>query len=146
MILEFRSNIVKLVFVLIKNLSAKNNKVMNKGDLKLRTFNFSIDVIDLVDLFPKKKSTDVVSYQILKSGTSVGANYRAALRARSDKEFISKINIVLEEADETLFWLELIKEKRWVENAVLGRLLKEANELTAIFTSTLITMNKKSKI
>ncbi len=119
---------------------------MNKGDLKLRTFNFSIDVIDLVDLFPKKKSTDVVSYQILKSGTSVGANYRAALRARSDKEFISKINIVLEEADETLFWLELIKEKRWVENAVIGRLLKEANELTAIFTSTLITMNKKSKI
>jgi len=118
---------------------------MRKDDLKDRTFKFSIDIIDLVELLPKNKATSVISYQILKSGTSVGANYRAAKRARSDKEFIAKINIVLEEADETLFWLELIKGKKWeIDNPDLfEKLFKEANELTAIFTSTLKTMKKK---
>ncbi len=114
-----------------------------KNDLKARTFKFSLNVISLVEMLPKTKAAGVVSYQILKSGTSVGANYRAAKRARSDKEFISKINIVLEEADETLFWLEVIQAKKWIENELLDVLLKEADELTAIFTSTLITMNRK---
>ncbi|RLD65485.1 MAG: four helix bundle protein [Bacteroidetes bacterium] len=114
-----------------------------KNDLKARTFKFSIDVISLVEMLPKNQATGVISYQILKSGTSVGANYRAAKRGRSDREFISKINIVLEEADETLFWLEVIKEKNWIQNELLDMLLKEADELTAIFTSTLITMNRK---
>ncbi len=104
---------------------------------------FSSDIIDLVDLLPKNKATDVISYQLLKSGTSVGANYRAALRGRSNKEFISKINIVLEEADESLFWLELIKHKNWTQNKVLDQLLAESNELTAIFVSTLNTMHSK---
>ena len=116
---------------------------MKEYDLKDRTFRFSIDVIDLVELLPNKKATSVISYQILKSGTSVGANYRAARRARSDKEFISKINIVLEEADETLFWLEIIKVKKWIKGNDLEKLLKESDELTAIFTSTLKTMNQK---
>ncbi len=116
---------------------------MRNDDLKGRTFNFSSDIIDLVELLPKMTATNVISYQILKSGTSVGANYRAAKRARSDKEFIAKINIVQEEADETLFWLEVIKEKGWVNDKLLEGLLKEADELTAIFTSTLKTMNKR---
>ena len=119
---------------------------MRKDDLKNRTFRFSIDIIDMVELLPKNKATSVVSYQILKSGTSVGANYRAAKRARSNKEFISKINIVLEEADETLFWLEIIKTKKWLNGEILNKLLNEANELTAIFTSTLKTINNISKI
>ena len=114
-----------------------------KRDLKERTFNFSVSVIDLVEMLPRNQATKVISYQILKSGTSVGANYRAAKRARSNKEFIAKINIVLEEADETLFWLEIIKTKKWIQNELVEKLLKEADELTAIFTSTLITMNKK---
>ena len=118
---------------------------MRKDDLKNRTFRFSIDIIDMVELLPINKATSVVSYQILKSGTSVGANYRAAKRARSNKEFISKINIVLEEVDETLFWLEIIKTKNWLNNKIINNLLNEANELTAIFTTALITMNKKSK-
>ncbi len=116
---------------------------MKKDDLKDRTFKFSIDVIDLVELLPKSNATSVISYQILKSGTSVGANYRAAKRARSNKEFVAKINIVQEEADETLFWLEVIEAKKWVKNKVLEELLKEADELTAIFTSTLKTMNQR---
>ena len=116
---------------------------MRKDDLKDRTFKFSINIINLVELLPKIKATSVISYQILKSGTSVGANYRAAKRARSNKEFIAKINIVLEEADETLFWLEIIKVKNWISDNLLSELLKEANELTAIFASTLKTMNSK---
>ena len=119
---------------------------MNKIDLKNRTFRFAQNIIDLVELLPKNKATNIISYQIIKSGTSVGANYRAAIRARSNKEFISKINIVLEEADETLFWLEIIKTKNWLDEEKLSKILNEANELTAIFTATLKTMNNKSKI
>ncbi|MBN4046953.1 four helix bundle protein [bacterium AH-315-P13] len=115
-------------------------------DLIKRTFNFSINVINLVELLANNKATNVISYQIIKIGTSVGANYRAAKRARSDREFIAKINIVLEEADETLFWLEIIKSKEWIKNVTLDILIKEANELTAIFVSTLKTMNKKINI
>ncbi len=94
-------------------------------------------------LIPKNNATNVISYQLLKCGTSVGANYRAAKRARSDKEFIAKVNIVLEEADETLFWLEIIKIKKWIDTIIIERLLTEADELTAIFVSTLKTMNSK---
>ncbi len=112
-------------------------------DLKDRTFKFSLDVIDLVELLPITNATRVVSYQLVKCGTSVGANYRAAKRARSDNEFIAKINIVLEEADESLFWLQIIKAKNWITNSLLENLLIESNELTAIFVSTLKTMNKK---
>ncbi|VAW27670.1 hypothetical protein MNBD_BACTEROID07-38 [hydrothermal vent metagenome] len=118
---------------------------MENFDLKKRTFKFSSDIIDLVELLPKTKAVSVISYQLLKSGTSVGANYRAALRRRSDREFVSKMNIVLEEADESLFWLELIEHKSWISDKLLGDLLKEANELTAIFVSTLNTMHSKRK-
>ena len=116
-----------------------------KNDLKKRTFVFASNILDIVDLLPKKTATNVIAYQIAKSCTSVGANYRAAKRARSDKEFVSKINIVLEEVDETLYWLEIIKEKKWINNILLSPLIKEADELTAIFVSTLKTMNNKLK-
>ncbi len=116
---------------------------MENFDLKKRTFQFSSDIIDLVELLPKTKATSVISYQLLKSGTSVGANYRAALRGRSNREFVSKINIVLEEADESLFWLELITEKKWVNDKLLPQLRKEADELTSIFVKTLKTMKGK---
>ena len=76
---------------------------MDKIDLRNRTFKFALMIVKLIEKFPKSKTTDVIAYQIVKSGTSVGANYRAALRGRSDREFISKINIVLEEVDETLY-------------------------------------------
>ncbi len=114
-----------------------------KDDLKDRTFRLSVDVINLVELLPNSKASNVVSYQLVKSGTSVGANYRAAKRARSDKEFISKINIVLEEVDETLFWLEIIKTKEWINSEEISKLLNEANELTAIFVSILKKVNKR---
>jgi len=109
-------------------------------DLKERTKTFSLHIIDLVESFDYSISKKVVTSQLIRSATSVAANYRAANRSRSDKEFISKINIVLEEADECCFWLEIIKEKNW---RAVDILLKEANELTAIFVSILKKMNSK---
>lgn len=79
-------------------------------DLKLRSKN-SLSVLDIVDNLHTGTSAKVVSYQLAKSGTSVGVNYRAACRARSDREFVSKMNIVLEETDESLFWSEIINKK-----------------------------------
>ena len=83
---------------------------MNKEDLKSRTKQFALRIIKLVEELPNTKTGNVIGNQIIRSGTSVAANYRASCRARSTADFISKITIVEEEADETLFWLELIVE------------------------------------
>ena len=111
--------------------------------LKFRTKKFTLSIIDLVESLPITTASKVVSYQVAKSGTSTGANYRAACRARSNKEFISKMEIVLEEIDETLFWLEIIKEKQWVESYVVAAIWTEGNELTAIFVTSLKTVKSK---
>jgi len=116
---------------------------MTTNELKLRTKNFSLMIIDLVEKLPNSISVRVVANQIVKSGTSVGANYRAVCRARSDREFVSKMNIVLEEADETLFWIEIIMAKQWVLKPELEVIWKEGNELTAIFVSALKTINNR---
>jgi four helix bundle protein len=116
---------------------------MTTNELKLRTKNFSLMVIDLVEKLPNSISVRTVANQIVRSGTSVGANYRAVCRARSDREFVAKMNIVLEEADESLFWLEIIIAKQWISNSELEVIWKEGNELTAIFVSSLKTVNNK---
>ncbi|MCI4443052.1 MAG: four helix bundle protein [Lentimicrobium sp.] len=116
---------------------------MTTNELKLRTKNFSLMVIDLVEKLPNSISVRVIANQIVKSGTSVGANYRAVCRARSDREFVSKMNIVLEEADETLFWIEIIMAKQWISNSELEVIWKEGNELIAIFVSSLKTVNNR---
>ena len=116
---------------------------MTNDQLKGRTKMFSIMVINLVEKMPNTISTRVVLNQIVKSATSVGANYRAVCRARSDREFVAKMNIVLEEADETLFWLEIIIEKEWLNKSDIEPIWKEGNELTAIFVSSLKTINNR---
>ena len=116
---------------------------MTTNELKLRTKNFSLTIIDLVEKLPNSISVRVVANQIVKSGTSVGANYRSVCRARSDREFVSKMNIVLEEADETLFWIEIIMDKQWINKPELEVIWKEGNELTAIFVSSLKTVNDR---
>jgi four helix bundle protein len=119
---------------------------MDKEGLLSRTKKFALDIINLVDFLPVNNKGNVLSRQILKSGTSVGANYRAACRAKSKDDFIYKIKIVEEEADETLFWLEIISDAKIISNSFLGSLLKEADELTAIFTSIAKTSQfKRSK-
>ena len=116
---------------------------MTNEELKLRTKKFSLMIIDMVEKLPNALSVRVVSNQIIRAATSVGANYRAVCRARSDKEFVAKMNIVLEEADETLFWLEIIIEKKWVNNSEAEIIWKEGNELTSIFVSSLKTINMR---
>jgi four helix bundle protein len=116
---------------------------MDNIELKNRTKQFALRVIKLSEALPKNITGRNVSNQIMRSGTSVAANYRATLRARSDKEFISKLNIVLEECDETCFWLEIIIESNLIKKEKVEDLYNEADELTAIFVSTLKTMNKK---
>nr|WP_255664517.1 four helix bundle protein [Flavobacterium sp. F-126] len=111
--------------------------------MKLRTKKFSLMVIDLAEKMPSTNVTRSITNQMVRSGTSVGANYRAVCRARSDKEFVAKMNIVLEEADETLFWLEIIREKEWIDKSELEIVWKEGNELTAIFVSSLKTVNNR---
>lgn len=102
--------------------------------LKLRTKKFAIDVIHFCESLKATKASSVITYQLVKSATSTGANYRAACRARSKKEFYSKLCIVVEEVDESEYWLELIKESELSSNPdSLGFLIEEATEIKKIF-------------
>jgi len=117
----------------------ENRFVGNDQDLKARTKQFALRVLRLYRALPAGEEAKILGRQILRSGTSVGANYRAACRARSRAEFIAKLGIVLEEADETVFWLELLLEGGIVKHEKLDALLKEAQELTSIFVTSLCT-------
>jgi four helix bundle protein len=108
-------------------------------DLRVRTKQFALRVVRLYRALPHQEEARVLGKQLLRSGTSVGANYRAACWARSKAEFIAKLGIVLEEADESVFWLELIAETGLVGPEKLQALVKEAEELTAIFVTSLRT-------
>ena len=121
---------------------------MTKDEIKIRTKQFALKVIELIEDIPKTNVGNVITRQIIRSGTSVAANYRAACRAKSNADFVYKITIVEEECDETLFWLELMKEANLLKGEKLETLLKEADELTAIFTASGKTAkqnNPKSK-
>lgn len=109
---------------------------MNEQALKDRTKNFGLRTLTLVDKLPKTTAGRAIGNQLVRSGTSVGANYRAACRSRSKPEFIAKIGVVAEEADESAFWLELIVEGGLLPEKLISPLLTEANELTAIFTAS----------
>jgi four helix bundle protein len=112
-------------------------------DFKDRTKKFAIRVIRLVDSLPRSRSTDCIGHQLLRSATSVGANYRAACRARSDAEFCAKLGIVEEEADESRFWMELLAESGKVKMELLADLLNEANELTAMTVASIKTARQR---
>ena len=109
---------------------------MTKNELKDRTKLFALKIIDLIEDIPKTNVGYIINKQMIRSGTSVAANYRAACRAKSNTDFVFKIAIVEEECDETLFWLELIKDANLLKGEKLQSLLKEADELTAIFTAS----------
>ncbi len=116
---------------------------MTKEELKNRTKEFALRIIKLVEALPRTASAKTIGNQLIRSGTSVGANYRAACRARSTAEFISKLGIVIEEADESAFWMELLIEGNIMKSNLVHPLLTEADELTAIITSTVTTIKKK---
>lgn len=110
--------------------------------IKQRTKTFAIRVIRLVDSLPQTVSAQVIAKQIVRSSTAVAANYRASCRARSQAEFIAKLGIVEEEADESLFWLELLVESGIVKKEKLELLMTEANELTSIIVSSIKTAKR----
>ena len=108
-----------------------------------RTKQFAIRVMKLVDRLPRTNSANVVGKQVLRSATSVGANYRAARRARSTAEFCSKMGIVEEEADESVYWLELLVESGLVAEHRLKNLLQEANEIVAMTVASIRTAKRR---
>ena len=113
---------------------------MNSAELKARTKQFALRVMKLVGALPGTTVGKAIGGQLVRSGTSVGANYRAACRARSKAEFSAKLGTVAEEADETCFWLELIVEGELRAAKRVAALLEESNALTAIFTSGVRTL------
>jgi four helix bundle protein len=109
---------------------------MDAEELKRRTKEFALRVLRLLGFIPHGGIEDVLVRQLAKAATSVGANYRAACRARSKTDFISKITIVEEEADETQYWLELLMDLDLANRKEVAALMEEAKELTAIFTAS----------
>jgi four helix bundle protein len=114
-------------------------------DLKDRTKRFALRVIRLCEALPKGRTADVIGGQLLRCGTSVGANYRAACRARSPAEFVAKMGIVEEECDESLFWMELIIEAGLLPEEQLRDLMQEGDELLAITVSSIKTARGRTK-
>lgn len=115
---------------------------MNEQELKQRTKKFALRVIKLVDALPKTSAGRTIGNQLMRSGTSVGANYRSACRGRSKAEFIAKLGVVEEEADESAYWMELIIESELMKPTLVNALLQEANELVAIMASSRISASK----
>lgn len=115
---------------------------MDPEELKRRTKAFAVRVVKMTEALPHKRTADIIARQVIRSATSVGANYRAACRARSHREFTARIGVVEEEADETQYWLELLVETGLMSEARLRDLMQEASELTAIFTSSSHTARK----
>ena len=109
---------------------------MDEQELKSRTKKFGLRVMKLVGALPENSVARAIGAQLIRSGTSVGANYRAACRGRSKAEFIAKLGIVVEEADESAYWLELIIEGELLATNLVEPLLQEANELTAIMVAS----------
>ncbi len=115
------------------------NSLEKATQLKRRTKSFAIRIINLFRSLPRSPDAQTLGKQLLRSGTSVGANYRAVCRARSQAEFVARIGIVVEEADESVFWLELLGETGVINPVRTKDLLKEANELVKIFGASLRT-------
>jgi four helix bundle protein len=116
--------------------------ITSPEDLRRRTKEFALRVINLFRALPKTEEARILGRQVLRSGTAVEANYRSACRARSRADFISKIGITVEEADETAFWLELMVDAGIIKRSKLENLLAEANELVRIFQASRTTARR----
>src|SRR4051812_4725884 len=115
------------------------NSLQRSEVLKARTKQFALRVIRLFRALPKGEEARIFGKQLLRSGTSVGANYRAVCRARSKREFIAKMGVVVEEADESSYWIELLIDSGILAGPKLAPLLDESNQLLAIFSASLHT-------
>jgi four helix bundle protein len=121
---------------------------MTEDEMKHRTMEFALRILKLIDILPDTRAGRILANQLGRAGTSVGANYRAACRARSVADMVSKLSVVEEEADESAFWLEMITALQLLSAARVDPLHREAGELTAIMVAsrkTLLARNPKSK-
>ena len=143
--LRIYSFAIRILYCAQKTYKLKKGAPMDKKELEKRTKKFALEVIRFVADLPKNKITDVLGYQFLKCGTSIGANYREANRAQSRQDFIHKIAIVEKEASETQYWLELFDALHMGDPKSLSWLLIESGELLAIFTSTGKTAKSRQK-
>ena len=116
---------------------------MNEQEFKDKTKNLALRFIRLVEFLPNKTTANVIGKQLLRSATSVGANYRAACRAKSTADLIHKLSIVEEEADESLYWLELLEDSELVKGAKLTDLRKDMNEVVAMIVASIKTLRSK---
>jgi four helix bundle protein len=116
---------------------------MNEEEFKNRTKKLAIWVIKLTEELPKSRAAEVIGRQLLRSATSVGANYRAACRGKSTADVIAKLAIVEEEADETFYWMELLVESGLVPAARIEELMHETNELIAMTVASIKTLRKR---
>lgn len=116
---------------------------MDKQQFMARTKGLALRVIKLVEALPRNPRASVIGRQLLRSGTSVGANYRAACRARSTADMIAKLKIVEEEADETLYWLELLVEADIVPETRLASLMAETDEILSMTVASIKTLRKR---
>jgi four helix bundle protein len=131
---------------------------MNEEIFKARTKQLALKIIELVESLPRNRTADVIGRQLLRSGTSIGANYRAACRGKWKADVISKLAIVEEEADETIYWMELLIESKIVYTSRIDALIRETNEILAMVVASIKTLrraiignfpsiqNRKSKI
>ena len=119
---------------------------MDEQEFKKRTKQLALRIIKLVSSLPKNTVSDVIGKQLVRSGTSVGANYRSACRARSTADLIAKLRIVEEEADECLYWMELIVEAQLVDATNLRSIMSETNEILAMTVASIKTLMARNPI
>ncbi len=117
---------------------------MNADEIKKRTKAFALQIIRLADDLPKSRSANVIANQLMRSATSVGANYRSACRARSRADFIAKMGIVEEEADESVYWIELLVDSGSVGDDQVSAMLAEAREIVSIAVSSIKTARRNA--
>ncbi|MGJ3245044.1 MAG: four helix bundle protein [Elainellaceae cyanobacterium] len=117
---------------------------MDEGAFKQRTKQLALRVIRLVETLPRKMSTDVIGKQVVRCATSVGANYRSACRAKSTADLIAKLSIVEEEADECLYWLELLVEAGEIPESKVKSLMVETNEILAMTVASIKTLRRRN--
>jgi four helix bundle protein len=118
---------------------------MVQGDLKNRTKRLALEIIKICETLPKGRTAEVLGRQLLRAGTSAGANYRSACRARSTADFISKMGVVEEELDESIYWIELLVESGILKSKTVDFLVKEANELLSITMASINTAKRRTK-
>src|SRR5712692_2446977 len=116
---------------------------MDENLFKKRTKQLALRFIEIVDALPKNRTADVIGRQLIRSGTSIGANYRAACRGKSTADVIAKLRIVEEEADESAYWMELLIESGLLPEARLSELLQETNEILAMTVASIRTLQKR---